>query len=106
MDWYRFEAVGGQSYLIELFNVDSTLTDPEGTNCYGRNQGVGLQVYDSTIIGNPRQNPQAQQCQPNGTGEVHNRLQFQPETTGLYHIHLIPNANSAFGNYEIRVLSE
>lgn len=107
VDWYRFEAVGGQSYLVELFNVDSTLTDPEGENCYGYNQrGIGIQVYDSTVIGNPKQEPLAEECVPNGSGEVHNRLQFQAETTGTYHIWLIPNSNSAFGNYEIRVLSE
>jgi len=106
VDWYRFNAIGGQSYAIELFNVDSTLTDPEGGNCSGLYQGVGLRVHDSSIISNPRANYLATECDPNGTGEVHNRLQFRPETTGVYHILLIPNADSASGNYSIRVLGE
>lgn len=112
-DWYHFSAQAGQTYKIELFDVEPSLADPTGGNCFGGNiLGVGLEVYDPSIIPNPNDSlgihREVRECEPNGTPSdgFHNSLEFTPDESKTYHIRVFPNADNASGNYSIRVLGE
>ncbi|MBX3055972.1 MAG: hypothetical protein KF770_05815 [Anaerolineae bacterium] len=103
-DWYYFEAVANETYVIEVFNADINFDAASGSNCVsGRvDEGIGLRIYDDTgtLI--------ADSCEPNdfrvGSGNVHNVVQFTPGLAGSYFIKVIPNNNTRHGNYSLRVL--
>jgi hypothetical protein len=102
-DWYHIDATADQYYLIEVFNVIRLLETENGINCdpddrYNSKNGVGLKVNDSLF------SQLGQSCDPNGTGNVHNRIQFKSGIGGVFHIGVIPNSPTAFGTYGIRVL--
>ncbi len=98
-DWYHFDATAGQHYLIEVFNVIKLLGTERGHNCDGNTRnGVGLKITDSLFT------EIKSACSPNGTGNVHNRIQFKSGTGGVFHIGVIPNSTIAFGTYSLRVL--
>lgn len=103
-DWYHFEAMANETYVVEVFNADINFDAAGGTNCVsGRfDEGIGLRIFDDThtII--------ADSCEPNdfrvGSGNVHNIMQFTPGLAGTYFIKVIPNNNTRHGNYSLRVL--
>lgn len=106
-DWYRFEAVGGQTYVVELFNVDVSFNIDGGGICNGNtftDEGIGLIAYDQTGT------ELARSCEPNdhntGAGNVHNILEFSPGLSGTYFIKVIPNDEILNGNYSLRVLPQ
>lgn len=103
-DWYHFEAIANETYVVEVFNADINFDAAGGTNCIsGRyDEGVGLRIYDDTHT------VLADSCEPNnygvGSGKVHNIVQFTPGLAGTYFIKVIPNGNTRHGNYSLRVL--
>jgi hypothetical protein len=102
VDWYRFEALAGQTYTVELFDVASNIETDSGHNCSSYDyQGLGLIMY------NRNYDELLKQCQPNGTdGSIHNSITLKADINGVYYILVLPNANSASGNYSIRVLPQ
>lgn len=101
-DWYRFEAVNGRTYGIELFDVANSLGGM-GSSCDNNNRyGVGLRVY------NPAGTQVAGQCNANdiniSAGNVHHYAEFTASTTGVYYIRVKPNDGAASGSYSLRVL--
>lgn len=98
-DWFRFDAVAGRTYVIELYNVASTLGG-SGDACAGlpyQGRGLGFRVYDSalTLIKDA--------CNARPQGNIHNRAEFTAGTSGEVHIKVIPNDSAASGTYKIRV---
>ena len=103
IDTYRINAVQGRTYVIELFNVATTLVSDTGYTCYPYGsgyKGLALELYK------PDRNLALQKCNPLGAGDVHNILKFTAESDGPYYVRVYPNANTqrTFGDYSIRVL--
>ena len=97
-DWYRFNAVAGRTYVVELFNVASSL-GAWGYECGGYyGDGVGIRVYDQAG------NLVVSSCDAYGAGNVHNYLSFTAGVTGVYYILVQPNSKTAAGAYSLRVL--
>ena len=102
-DWYRFKAIAGQFYTIELFDVAPSIAIDSGYNCsnssYITYNGLGMKVFDRNY------DELFKQCEPNSTGgSVHHSRTFKAGINGEYYILVIPNASTASGNYSIRVL--
>lgn len=99
-DWYRFEANAATTYIVQLFNVASTL-DGYDNSCDAQDRdGVGLRIYNTagTLI--------AGQCGTSGAtgaGVVHHQVQFIVSVAGTYHINVAPNSATATGSYSLRV---
>jgi hypothetical protein len=108
-DWYRFEATPERTYVIELVDVAGSL-GAQGTNCRGLTRdGVGLVVYDGTIVSNPSDNVDviAESCNIRGSSTIHNYVQFRAAVDGgTYYIGVIPNADEVTGDYTLRILPE
>jgi len=100
IDWYRFSAVAGQAYVIELFDVDSGLTRDSGRNCSYTYSGLAIKLFDSEL------DEKVGRCKPAGSGNVHTIISFTAASSGYHYIQLYPNANTTrvYGNYSIRVL--
>ena len=104
-DWYRFEAVAGKAYTLELFNVDSNFNAASGSNCNGySDEGLGMRLYD------PSRTQISSVCEPNdgkhGSGDVHNILTITPGISGTYFVLIMPNSSTRSGNYSLRVLPD
>lgn len=84
-DYFRFNAVLGNWYVIETFNVASTL------NTY-------LSVYD--IDGGTQLNYDYD----SGTGNGEARIIWQPPQTGIFHIRVRADSSTQEGTYSLRVL--
>ncbi len=98
-DWYRLEAVGGQTYTIETVNVAPNLATSSGSNCTGSTRtGLGIVVYDPTVSTRI-----VERCSANGSGNVHTTVTFQAGLSGTYYVWIIPNSSTAFGNYSVRL---
>ena len=101
-DAYRFEAVAGQTYVVELFNVSSTLALKSSKyDCgdgYKNHEGLWLGIFD------PFGNEVARQCTHYGTGNVHKLIQFTAGNDGFFHILIYPQEGTVVGNYGLRVL--
>jgi hypothetical protein len=108
-DWYRFEATPERTYVIELVDVAGSL-GAQGTNCRGLTRdGVGLVVYDGTIVSNPSDNVDviAESCNIRGSSTIHNYVQFRAAVDGgTYYIGVIPNGDEITGDYTLRILPE
>lgn len=97
-DGYRFEAVAGIRYIVELFNVDSSLSAISGTNCNGYSaKGLWLDLYDQQV------NLIKKQCGNNGSGSVQTFIEFVAGATGVYYIGVTPHSNDVTGYYSLRV---
>ncbi len=97
-DWYRFEAVAGIRYRIELFDVDSSLSVSGGYNCSSSSRlGLWLDLYDEAV------NPIQKQCTNNGSGDVQTFIEFVAGATGVYFINVTPHSNDVTGYYSLRV---
>ena len=98
VDWYKFQATAGRTYVMELFNVASSL-GAWGYECGGYyGDGVGIRVYDQAG------NLVVSSCDAYGAGNVHNYLSFTAGVTGVYYILVQPNSKTAAGAYSLRVL--
>jgi O-acetyl-ADP-ribose deacetylase (regulator of RNase III) len=101
-DWYRVQAVAGQTYTIETVNVAPSLATASGTNCRGtgtNRTGLGIVVFDSTVSTRI-----AEECVANGQGQVHTTASFTAGLTGTYYVWVIPNSQTASGNYGVRLV--
>ena len=100
-DVYRFEAVAGQTYLVELFNIDNTLELATGSDCGSyRYAGLWFAIFNQTgheVI---------RQCQPEGIRDVHASVEFTAGVNGTFYIWVAPHEASVSGNYSIRVLPQ
>jgi hypothetical protein len=105
-DWYRFETVPERIYVIELVNVSGNLGE-RGFNCASNSDGVGLEVYDGTIVTNSSANTITRSCDIRGSSTIHNYVQFRAGVDGgTYYIGVIPNADEITGDYTLRILPE
>jgi hypothetical protein len=101
MDWYHFQAEAGETYVVDILNVDDTLL--LGSNeyyCYGdygTYSGMGIAVFDAA--------PErvTVQCGPNSEGIIHTTVEFDALFNSDYYIHVFPHFDQAFGEYSIRV---
>jgi hypothetical protein len=99
-DWYRVQAVAGQTYTIETVNVAPSLATASGSNCRGYTRtGLGIVVFDSTVSTRI-----AEECVANGQGQVHTTASFTAGLTGTYYVWIIPNSQTASGNYGVRLV--
>ncbi len=102
-DWYRFEGEAGSTYVVELFNAAVGLGGT-GSECEGYSRdGVGLLIYDSSLI-----EPVAGECQAL-SGSVGNTQHFVAVTasiTGIFYVKVKPNVATASGGYSIRLLAK
>ncbi len=104
-DWYRFDAVAKNTYVIELFNVAQAL-GAEGMTCSapwaGNDRGLFM------IVLNPSAVEVARQCNANdqthSAGNVHHSMEFIASDSGTYYILVRPNVDTVSGFYSIRVL--
>jgi hypothetical protein len=101
IDWYRFEVVSGNSYVVEILDIDNSIADSglryncgEGTKTY---MGFGLVVFDDTVTEISRQ------CIPNGSGNVHTALEFTVSRSGTFYAQLYTHDGTASGEYSVRV---
>lgn len=86
-DYYRFTAVAGRSYVVEVFQVSTSL---------GRTE---LYAYDSSGA----QIASDDYCY-GGTGNACSRVQFDVSIAGDYFLRVVPYSSTASGSYSIRVL--
>jgi hypothetical protein len=100
VDWFRFEAVAGETYVVELFDVANSLA-VTGNLCGGRTY-AGL----SLAVANAQKIVFASQCNPNGHNNVHSYVEFTASASGVHYIKVIPiNAGSSdVGSYNLRIL--
>ncbi|OAD22780.1 hypothetical protein THIOM_001405, partial [Candidatus Thiomargarita nelsonii] len=102
---YRFNAIAGQSYVVELFNVPRSWEEIGGNNCTGDHtgkRGVGLKITDSSST------EIAKQCERQGFGNVHNSMKFDVGVGGEIQIDVVPNSADVdiSGKFNIRVQAE
>ena len=98
-DWYRLEAVAGQTYTVETVSVAANLASSSGPNCRGFNStGLGIVVFDPSLSTRVEE-----QCNANGGGNVHTTVTFEAGLSGTYYIWIIPNSRDTFGNYSVRI---
>ena len=100
VDWYRFEGVAGQTYVVEIYDVAIAMNS-SGYNCNNSyRQGVSLAIYDPTITAVETV------CGALGAGNVHNIAQWTATLDGIYYVRVLPNLDTVSGSYRIRVLPE
>ncbi|MBX3015943.1 MAG: hypothetical protein KF832_30765 [Caldilineaceae bacterium] len=101
-DWYKFEAVTGRTYVVEVYNLDVGLGRTGGGSCepYTSRTGLGLIVRDPSVTELTRR------CAPFAGGNVQNSLVFKATATGTFYLTVLPHSSAAnvFGNYMLRVL--
>jgi hypothetical protein len=102
-DWYRFEVISGNTYVVEILDIDNGIADSglryncgdgNGTRTY---TGFWLGVYDDTVTEISRQ------CIPNGSGNVHTALEFTASRSSTFYALLYPHDGEASGEYSVRV---
>ena len=104
-DWYRFSASQGVTYTVELFDVGAALDADSGAGfcdpgaSFG---GLSVDVFSSADATNRIQ----AQCQPQGSGNVHNLLVFSANNSSSYFIRVALNPGTGAGNYSIRVVAD
>jgi len=93
IDWFRFDAIAGMSYVVETFNVAKAVNTS--------NFALQLMIYDSNFsklvedIG----------VDSNGAGNTNASLEFKATTTGSHYIYVYPYYYGAdSGPYSIRIL--
>lgn len=111
VDWYRVSATAGQVYAVELFDTGLGLALTSGYDCTtDRNGNGGLIPYKGVflrVLGTDAVELK-RQCNPLGSGNVHNSLTFTAPSTGVYYVQVASNALSSFdrGVYSIRVIAK
>ncbi len=98
-DWYSFQAVAGNTYIVELFDVANNLALVTDYECGGsRYGGIWLAVFDSSLL------EVARQCQPVGAQNVHTVTQFTPGISGTFYIQVAAHSKQVLGGYGLRIL--
>jgi cell division septation protein DedD len=101
-DWFRFEVVAGRGYVLELFNVASSLAS-SGNLCESSIRvGVALIIYDA------QRNLVTRSCNPNtitnSSGNTHHTVAFEASAAGIFYVQVQPNNATASGSYSLRLL--
>lgn len=101
IDHFAFDAVAGQTYVAELYAVDSNLgLATSRYNCYGwveTFKGLRLTVYD------PGDNPVAWQCAQNAGGNNYATARIKAAVSGRYVIEVVAQSETVLGSYRLRV---
>jgi hypothetical protein len=100
-DYFRFEAVAGEAFVIELFDVSNTLALKGAEyNCNGYDlySGLRLHIYD------PSGSSILIQCENEGAGNVHTSAEFIAGYTGIFFIRVAAHEDTMVGSYSIRIL--
>lgn len=103
-DWFRFEAIAGRNYVIDVFNAASSLGG-QGYGCTGGGMnfgeaGLGLWVYTSTgtqLLG---------ECDAvaHSAGNSHHLATIPATVTGTLYVMVIANDPNATGFYSLRIM--
>lgn len=103
VDWFRFDAVQGRTYAIEIFNASSALGG-QGTGCTGGGSnfgeaGLGMRAYTST--GTQLIN----ECDAaaSSAGNSHHFITVVAPATALLYVVVVANDPNASGAYRLRV---
>lgn len=101
IDWYRFQGEADQTYVVELFNTESSLGTEGGSSCerFANHRGLALFIFSPV-----RDDSVAGQCAPAGHGNVHSIAGFTADATGQFFIQVYANSNDVSGTYQLRVL--
>lgn len=101
VDNFAFDAIAGQSYVVELYAVDSTLgLATSRYNCFGWDgtfKGLRLAIYD------PADNAVAWQCAQNAGGNTFEAVRVKAVVSGRYVIEVAPQAETVVGKYRLRI---
>lgn len=99
IDWYRFEALKGVVYTVELFDVASNIVSETGHACQTNSNypGLALLIQDSNFT-----NVKGS-CSGGASGNVHHSLIFTAATSGAYYVKVYPNfaKSTESGKYSI-----
>jgi hypothetical protein len=101
VDWYRFTAEAGKTYVVELFDVANTLGGT-GRGCDGYSKtGMALLIYSPTLG-----KAIAGDCNSttHSAGNVHSIAEFTAGVSGNFFIQVLPNSANVSGPYSLRVL--
>jgi hypothetical protein len=101
IDWFKFQAYNGRTYVVELYNAASGLAgsgNPGECRGYYGDEGVGIQIYDQA------ENEVVSACDAYGAGNVHNYVSFTAGLDGMYYVKIIANSNTVAGSYNMRIL--
>ncbi len=95
IDWFRFEAVAGQKYVVETFNVAGS-THPGG-------RPLQLYIYDSnfTEVG---KDAEYYREYANGSGNTNAGVEFEATSGGIYYIKIHLYSGGGSGPYSLRIL--
>jgi hypothetical protein len=100
-DYYAIDVAAGNTYVVELFDVDSKLgLSTENYYCHGDSgtyKGLGLTVYD------PGDNIIATQCEQNRGGNTFSGLSFLAKVDGRHVVEVFPHSEQIAGDYSLRV---
>jgi len=101
LDYYRFQAVKDQSYVIELYDVDNNLNVQGSGGCISSTRS-GMYI----IAYNQSGNKIGSNCMPNGGGDVHTYLKVTASEAGTIYIRIGLNHRTAnvSGKYRVRIL--
>jgi len=98
-DWYSFEVVAEQTYVVELFDVANNLALASDYDCNNsKNSGLWFAIYDTST------NEVARQCKLFGSGNVYTVLGFKAGVSGTFYLEIAPYAKTVLGSYKFRVL--
>lgn len=101
IDWYYFHGEADQVYVVELFNVETSLGASGGANCESNRdyKGLALFIYSPVTTGR-----YAGQCNPAGRSNVHSIAAFTANADGDFGIVVYANSSNVSGSYQLRVL--
>ena len=101
VDWFAFDVVAGQGYVVELFDVNQSLGTVQGNNCssYAR-KGVWSAVYTSVSATTPL----SRMCNNNAGGNVLQEHAFIASSTGQFFVRVAAHAPTVSGSYRLRIL--
>jgi hypothetical protein len=91
-DYYRFEAVSGNTYVVESFNAEASV----GSSSHS----LEMWIYDSVLneMGSDTMDP------INGAGNTNASVSFQATSSGTHYIKVSPESSVDSGDYSLRVL--
>lgn len=100
IDWYRFNAVEGRTYTIEIYDVDLPLGEQGYNTCsFARyTSGMTLAVHD------PTETTLFSECTGDGAANTHINYHFTAGRSGWHYFATYPNNYSVNGQYKVRVL--
>ena len=100
-DWYRFDAVIGRTYVVEVFDVVTGLASEAVFTCSGLFSSRGLRI---TVYYDPVAPPVVDQCGLGGGGHVHTFARFQADRTAPFYIRVLAHSKKLTGGYQLRIL--